>query len=133
VEVAQSGTIKDSGSEFKGFAVSVNSLSNVTTGIQEVMMTMPDVSTARHLICAYRVKNGQSVSESFHSDNNHGMGLDLLRMLWDSDKLNVLCVISRECSPVSQHLGRNRFEIQRHMGKTLNYIYIYIYIRMCNV
>ena len=41
VEVTQSGTIKDSGSVFKSYAVSVNSLSDVTSGIQEVMMSMP--------------------------------------------------------------------------------------------
>ena len=117
VEVTQSGTIKDSGSVFKGYAVSVNSLSDVTSGIQEVMMSMPDASTASHLIYAYRVKNGQSVSENFHSDDDHGMGLDLWRMLRDSDKRNVLCLVSREYAPGFQHLGRKRFEIQRPVGK----------------
>jgi len=101
VEVTQSGTIKDSGSVFKGYAVSVNSLSDVTSGIQEVMMS----------------KNGQSVSEHFHSDDDHGMGLDLWRMLRDSDKRNVLCLVSREYAPGFQHLGRKRFEIQRPVGK----------------
>ena len=101
VEVTQSGTIKDSGSVFKGYAVSVNSLSDVTSGIQEVMMS----------------KNGQSVSENFHSDDDHGMGLDLWRMLRDSDKRNVLCLVSREYAPGFQHLGRKRFEIQRPVGK----------------
>ena len=63
------------------------------------------------------MKNGQSVSENFHSDDDHGMGLDLWRMLRDSDKRNVLCLVSRECAPGFQHLGRKRFEIQRPVGK----------------
>jgi hypothetical protein len=63
------------------------------------------------------VKNGQSVSENFHSDDDHGMGLDLWRMLRDSDKRNVLCLVSREYAPGFQHLGRKRFEIQRPVGK----------------
>jgi len=63
------------------------------------------------------MKNGQSVSEKFHSDDDHGMGLDLLRMLRDSDKRKVLCLVSRECAPGFQRLGRKRFEIQRRVGK----------------
>ena len=117
VEVDQSGTFKESGSEFKGFAVTVNSLSDATAGIQEGMMTMPDVSTATHLIYAYRVRNGQSVNENLHSDDDHGMGLDLLRIFRDIDKPNVLCVISREHSSGVQYLGRRRFEIERRVGK----------------
>ncbi|KAK2154118.1 hypothetical protein LSH36_276g03040 [Paralvinella palmiformis] len=38
-------------------------------------------------------------------------------MLRDSDKRNVLCLVSRECAPGFQHLGRKRFEIQRRVGK----------------
>ncbi|KAK2166536.1 hypothetical protein LSH36_38g06048 [Paralvinella palmiformis] len=95
VEVAQSGTIKDSGSDFKGFAVSVNSLSDVTAGIQEVMMTMPDVSTASHLISVYRVKNGQSGHIDYTDIDNaivklkeNNMTIRGHTLLWNKDQGN---------------------------------------------
>ena len=85
----ESAKVKDSGSIFQGFAIKAKTLSDVTSGLQKVL-TLPDASAASHLIYAYRVKVGQRMHENFQSDDDHGMGLDLLRMLRTRDDQNIL-------------------------------------------
>ena len=112
----QSTQVSDSGSVFQGFAITAESLPEVTSGLHKIV-TLPDVSTSSHLIYAYRVKDGQRVHENFQSDDDHGMGLDLLRMLRNRGDEDVLCVVTRHCSPGFQHLGRKRFEHLQTAGK----------------
>jgi len=53
-EVAGSENMKDSDSSFKGFTAIVNSLTDISTEIQEVMMLPHVINTSRHTY-AYRV------------------------------------------------------------------------------
>ena len=112
----ESAQVKDSGSIFRGFAIKAGSMPDVTSGLQKII-TLPDVSSASHLIYEYRVKVGERIYENFQSDDDHGMGLDLLRMLRARDTQDVLCVVTRHCSPGFQHLGKKRFEHLKKTGK----------------
>ena len=98
----------------------------VIAGIQEVMMTMPDVNTASHLTYDYRVKNGQSVSENIHSDDDHGMGLDLLcRMCCASFQESIILGLSILAASGSKS---SDLWVRSHWKNFEYYIYIYIYI-----
>ncbi len=112
--VTESDTMSDSGSIFKGYSVTATSLSVVTSGLNEILASYPDVSAASHVIYAYRVKTGQRIYENFCSDDDHGMGHELLKLLRNNNKTNVLCVVTRHCAPGFIHLGRKRFEHLRN-------------------
>lgn len=109
--------IVDQGSTFKSYAVSVSSLAEVNHGIN-LITTMPDVSSATHLIYSYRFKDDHGkITENFQSDGDHGLGLESLKYLRMHTKKNILVVTTRHCTPNFVHLGRTRFQYVTETAK----------------
>ena len=85
-KVAESDTIDDSGSHFKGLATNVGDVQELSTALNTVL-TRPGVGVSSHVIYTYRYSDGDDDAvENFHSDDDHGMGLDLLVKLREMDK-----------------------------------------------
>ncbi len=116
LNVTESTVVRDSGSTFKSYALKVESLNDIAAGINEIV-TLPQVGNASHFIYAYRLKHDDKVLENFNSDDDHGMGFDLLRFLRDRNATNVICVVTRQCNLGFVHLGRKRFEHLRATSK----------------
>jgi len=109
--------IEDSGSKFKSYTLQASTLEQVKEAINLVQQ-IPDVTNASHIIYAYRLDNGKTITtENFNSDNDHGMGFELLKLLRTRETKNVVCFITRRCKPNYAHLGRKRFD---HMRTTAN-------------
>lgn len=103
--------LQDSGSAFKGYAAPASTAEEVKARINQILV-MPSTAEASHFIYAYRLKGpGSSIKENFSSDNNHGMGLALLKHLQTKDLQDVMCVVTRDCQPGFRHLGKKRFEL----------------------
>ena len=67
-----------------------------------------------HMIYAYRFTDDSGITtENFCSDGDYGLGLELLKLMRESDNTNVVCVTTRTCSPDYVHLGRKRFQYVR--------------------
>ncbi len=69
------------------------------------------VSSATHLVYAYRfTSTGDGVVENFHSDHDHGVGLQLLRAMRNRPITDTIFVATRDCGPTFRHIGNKRFE-----------------------
>ncbi len=84
--------IQDAGSLFKGYALPANTLVEVKK-CMNLILQLPHVTNSSHIIYAYRVESTDTskVLENFNSDDDHIMGLDLLKMLCSRDARNTLC------------------------------------------
>ena len=51
--------------------------------------------------------------QNFCSDGDYGLGLELRKLMRESDNRNVVCVTTRTCTPDHVHLGRKRFQYVR--------------------
>ena len=70
----------------------------------------PAVVGASHLMYAYRIKAGRNITENFHSDEDHGVGLELLRHMQDNELTNWVYIATRDCSATFKHIGTKRFD-----------------------
>ena len=97
------------------YAYRYSDVQELSTALNTVL-TRPGVGVSSHVIYAYRYSDGDDdVVENFHSDDDHGMGLDLLVKLREMDKNNILCVVTRHCDPGFVHLGPKRFQYSREV------------------
>lgn len=93
IAVSRSLIKHDDGNTFSGFASPVSSLDDISKVRQHLLITVPELATANHLVMAYRFAaphNGK-LDENFDSDGDHGMGLELLRSMRTIDTMN--CVL----------------------------------------
>ncbi len=68
-----------------------------------------------HFIYAYRITTDAGVTENFHSDSDHVMGLELLKAMKQHDVSDTVLISTRVCGPNYRHIGQNRF---KHAVKT---------------
>ncbi len=85
-------------------------LDDVSEVVNQVIQEQ-GVSSASHVISAYRVSDGDKLLANFDSDGDHGLGLELLKTLRARNETNVVCLTIRTCSPNFRHLGRKRFNM----------------------
>ena len=110
IEIAECDrAIRDSGSTFYGYAACVKSLRDISDVIDSLKQR-PAVVGASHLMYAYRIKAGRNVTENFHSDEDHGVGLELLRHMQDNELINWVYIATRDCSATFKHIGTKRFD-----------------------
>jgi hypothetical protein len=107
--ILRSETIKDGGSSFTGFSAAVESLLDVRHVI-DALLRDPQVAAAKHLIYAYRIETADGTMENFDSDNDFGVGLELLKAMKDAHIKNTLFVAARTCKPDYSHIGKKRFD-----------------------
>ena len=69
--VTESESISDTGSTFKGYAAAITSLDDISAAL------------------------GGSIHENFDSDNDDGVGLELLKAMSDANVVNKLWVVTR--------------------------------------
>jgi hypothetical protein len=110
IEIAEcDSAIIDSGSSFYGYAASVSSLNDISDVIDSLKQR-PAVAGASHLMYAYRFKTGRTLIENFHSDEDHGVGLELLKHMQCNKIINCVFVATRDCSQGFRHIGTKRFD-----------------------
>ena len=67
---------------------------------------------ANHLIYAYRIPapGSNKINQNFDSDGDHGVGLELLKKMQNSNIINCIWFATRTCKPGYQHIGTKRFD-----------------------
>lgn len=118
--VAVGTAITDSGSTFKGYAMPAANLEQVKECLNMILQ-IQEVSAANHVIYAYRLSGINKIIENFCSDDDHGMGMELLKMLRSRDAIDTISIVTRSCDPGFMNIGKKRFT---HMcttgGEALN-------------
>ena len=108
--VTESESISDTGSTFKGYAAAITSLDDISAALEQSIQ-LDGVASATHRIYAYRYKaTGGSIHENFDSDNDDGVGLELMKAMSDANVVNKLWVVTRYCKPDYGHIGKKRFD-----------------------
>ena len=105
LDVASSDAIKDQGSQFTGYAVSVNSLTTIQHAYKHIRLLHPG---GDHVSIAFRITH----HTGSHDDGKYGAGLKLLKFLESSGAKCVTILMVRYYSGVL--LGPKRFV---HMEK----------------
>lgn len=112
-DIAESDSIEDNGSTFKGYVTDVASLDDVRATL-DLLVRRPEVAAATHVIYAYRFHVDddpeKDLVENFDSDGDHGVGLKLLRAMQDKEVVSRLFVVTRKCNPDFAHIGQRRFQ-----------------------
>ena len=85
-------TPTDSGSTFNGCAAAVGSLQDVANAKMTALTTM-DISPSTHVIYAFITEGHQGRIENFHSDRDHGLGLELLKLMKNKGMSNTMCIV----------------------------------------
>ena len=112
-DITVSDDISDADSVFTSYAAEVTDMKSVGTAVNWVLLK-PRVSSSTHMIYAYRFTDDSGITtDNFCSDGDYGLGLELLKLMRESDNTNVVCVTTRTCSPDYVHLGRKRFQYVR--------------------
>ncbi len=100
------GSVKeDSGSIFTGFAARITSMQDVSDTL-ELVRSEPNIAAANHLMFAYILGQNQN----FNSDGDYGVGLYLLRYMQEQKMNNMICIVSRDCTPHYSHIGKQRMQ-----------------------
>ena len=117
-EISVSNDITDSGSVFRSYSAMATNLHEVKEVI-DTLLLRPEVVSATHLMYAYRFHDHSHdhLIENFDSDDDHGLGLEILKAMRTNDALNTVCITTRTCSPDYKHLNQKRFEYVRNTVK----------------
>jgi hypothetical protein len=99
-EISVSNHITDTGSVFTSYSA-------MATNLHEV----------REVIDTLLHDHSQNLFENFDSDDDHGLGLEILKTMRPHDALNTVCITTRTCSPDHKHLNQKRFEYVRDTVK----------------
>lgn len=87
--VGTSDLAEDAGHSYRAWAIPTQSLQDVRNAYDRLLQ-LPDFATATHCMYAFQL-NG---AENFHSDNDHGAGLNILRALKAKDAHNRCVFVS---------------------------------------
>jgi hypothetical protein len=116
-EISVSNHITDTGSVFTSYSAMATNLHEVREVI-DTLLQRPEVVSTTHLMYAYRFHDhSQNLIENFDSDDDHGLGLEILKTMRTHDALNTVCITTRTCSPDYKHLNQKRFEYVRDTVK----------------
>lgn len=120
LQIQSGGSVEDGGSTFTGYAASVTTLEEVSA-IRSKLLCRPEVARSSHVMLAYRIATKKGFTENFDSDGDHGVGLEMLRAMQNSNVTDTVWVVTRACSPTYQHIGKRRFELAvRLSGEAMN-------------
>lgn len=109
-QITESKEKKDGGSVFHGYCAAAKDIKDVANVRQYLISNKHEVTTATHVIYAYRFESrGKVTHENFDSDGDHGMGFNLLEMMRKNAIVNTICIATRLCNPGFSHIGKKRF------------------------
>ena len=102
--------VTDRGSTFHGYVAKVNTLQDISDALNTLRRD-PDVAKCPHIMYAYRLKgNTTHVRDNFSSDNDHGVGLRLLKYMETENITNCVLFATRECLGNFEHIGIKRYQ-----------------------
>lgn len=108
-----SHTVLD-GSTFMAHAAKIKQKQDIPAVLATLLQDRP-VASATHNIYAYRISSGGSIIEGQKDDGEHGASFNLLRLLREEEKENVIVIVTRWYG--NQHLGPKRYERIRDSAK----------------
>jgi len=112
-DISTSNDISDSGSIFTSYTAMSANLDDANDVVNAVIQK-PGVSAASHVMYAYRLQDARGViTENFDSDDDHGLGLEILKTLRSGNVVNTVCVTTRTCKPGYDHLNEKRYKYVR--------------------
>ena len=125
IVIKEGEPIEDGNSTFSGYSAPVSSLRDVRRVVDKLLQS-PSAAQCSHFMYAYRISTDQVTIENYHSDCDHGVGLELLKTMKDKDITNTVFIATRACQANFKHIGSKRFEhasatcMQAHDGQSIN-------------
>jgi len=84
-EISTSDDVRDAGSVFRSYSAMATNLHEVRDVI-DTLLQRSEVASATHLMYAYRFHDqSQNLVENFASDDDHGLGLEILKTMRTKD------------------------------------------------
>ena len=84
-------------SSFHGYAARIRSIQDVS-GALNMALTIPELASANHLMCAYRFGDGDKWNQNFDSDGDCGVGLHMLEYMIDNTIDSTILIVARHCT-----------------------------------
>jgi hypothetical protein len=101
------------GSTFMGHSAKISSKADVAAMMANLLRDRT-IAGATHNIYAYRLSNGNNVTEGQRDDGEHGAGFQLLKLLRDEKATNCMIVVTRWYG--GHHIGPKRFTCIKECG-----------------